>query len=800
MKISLNWLKDFVEFDKKLTVKEIAWRLTEATAEIEKTHVLGKDLDKVVVGKIIEVSKHPDADKLRVCRVDVGEEVLQIVCGGINLEKNMLVAVSLPGAMVRWHGEGEPVEVKVVKLRGVESTGMICASDEIGLGKMFPADDAVILDLSDFKAKPGQELRDVLGLDDTVFEIDNHSMTHRPDLFSHYGFARECVALGLAKWKKHSKPKKPDAMTGKKKLPIQPSFANKQCSKNYFSTVIEGLSSKESPTWMKSRLNAVGIRSINAIVDTTNYVMMELGQPCHAFDFRLLEGKQFLHRLSQKGETLTTLDGMRRTLEKDIIVVQSGEKIVDLCGIMGAENSEIKPDTHSIYFHCCHYNNVLVRKAMTSLGHRTDAGTIFEKNIEPERAEAGYVRALELFKKVFPEAKFHYKTFHHQEALSPKVKIKLAFKKITSHIGIEIPAKKSKQILESLGFKVATKKDSFDVEVPNWRANGVTIPEDVIEEIVRINGYSNVPATPPTVELVTPHRVHKRHVKRVTQQFLMAQGFQEEVNFSFLSEQHLRNVGHDIDANIIEVKNPVSDDFRFMRPNFLPYLLSNLSRNQIMRKQLWKTFEMGAVYTRNDDEVIEQHRLTFLVASEQENFFEAKGIADELFRELSLGVEMKQSPHAYAHPGRSMDLMVEEKLIGSVYDLHPLLKEQFGLKGFVAICDINLDELYQLKSRDIYYSLIIRNPAALLDISVLVDKKTMMSEVEALIRSVESKYLKKAEFIEVYEGKNIGENKKSFTFALSYQHPERTLDDKEIQSILDSLIKKLEAAGGVVRR
>jgi|CXWL01.1.fsa_nt_gi phenylalanyl-tRNA synthetase beta chain len=800
MKISLNWLKDYVEFDKKLSVKDIAWRLTEATAEIEKIHILGNDLNKVVIGKLLEVSKHPDADKLKVCKVDVGEEKLQIVCGGTNLLEKMLVAVSLPGAMVRWHGQGDLVEVKVVKLRGVESTGMICASDEIGLGKMFPAEESVILDLSSYKAKPGQEIKEVLGFDDVVFEVDNHSITHRSDLFSHLGFACECVALGIAKWKKQPKETDPRSLLGKKKLPLKVEFQRKDISKNYFGTVIENLSTKESPDWMKTRLSAVGIRSINAIVDITNYIMMDVGQPSHAFDWRVLQGKTFNNRLSKKGETMVTLDGVKRELPEGIIIAETEDGIIDLAGVMGGKDSEIRNDTTTVYFHSSQFSNTLIRKTMITLGHRTDGGTMHEKNIEAQRSEFGYYRGITLFKKIFPEAVFPYETIHIQHEKTPEISIDLLLEKITSHIGVEIPAKVVKTTLVNLGFEVTSIKGGFRVKVPTWRSNNISIPEDLVEEVARIYGYSNIAAQPPTVELVTPHRVHKRHVKRIAQQFLIGQGFQEEVNFSFLSEQHLRNIGYDLSAGVIEIKNPVSDDFRFMRPNFLPYLLSNLARNQLMQRQLWKTFEMGAVYTRNDDEVLEQHRLTFVVSTEQESFFQAKGIIEGLFRELSLVGEMEESVHAYAYPGRSLQLMAQGRAVGHVYDLHPLLIEQFGLKGSVAIGDIDLDQLYQLRSDEVFYKTLNRNPQALLDVSVIVAEQTMMSEIECLIHSVEGQYLKKAQLVDVYQGKNIGEGKKSLTFALAYQHPERTFDEKEIQTILDTLIKKLEAAGGAVRR
>jgi phenylalanyl-tRNA synthetase beta chain len=800
MKISLNWLKDFVEFDKKLSIPEIAWKITEAAAEIEHTTHLGKGLEKVVVGKIVEAKKHPNADKLQVCEVDVGSEKLQIVCGGKNAAKGMTVAVALPGAKVKWQG-GELMEIKKVELRGVESTGMICGAEEIGMEKMFPPKEAhFILDLSNLKTKPGQDLSKALGLDDVVFDIDNHAITHRPDLFSHYGMARECVALGLAKWKKQLKAVSPAKMTGKAKLPVEPTFKNKKISKNYFSTVITGLSTKESPAWVKARLQAVGIRSINAIVDITNIVMMEVGQPCHAFDLRLIEGKKFAHRLSVEGEKITTLDGISRTLSKDIIVVQSGNEIVDLCGVMGAQNSEIKSDTTSVYFHCCHYDNVLIRKAMISLGHRTDAGTIFEKNLEPERAQMGYVRALELFQQVFPEAQFKHQTFHHQEEKSPKISVDLPYEKMKAHLGIDIPVKKSQKILEDLGFDVKAKKDHFEVNVPTWRSNGVKISEDLVEEIVRIYGYSNVPGTPPTIELTTPVKNHKRHVKRTLQNILIGLGFQEESNYSFLSDDHLKKLGYNDRTDIIEVANPVSEDFRFMRPNFLPYLLANLSRNELLEGKEWRTFEMGAVYKTLDKQVIENHLLTLLISSGSEQFFQMKGVVESMLQELSLPVTMIPAEHLYAHPKKCLAVMSGEKIIGHLYEIHPLLKKNFKVRGNVILFEADLSTIVQTKPQEVLFQQINRNPMALLDISIIVDENTLVSEYEHEIRSVEPQFLRQVELMDVYQGENIGKGKKSFTFALSYQHPERTFDDKEIGEILKSLIKKLEEKGGIVRK
>src|SRR3989304_2165710 len=339
MKISLNWLKDFIEFRPKISLQEIAWKITEATAEIEKVIHFGNNLETVVVGELLETKKHPDADKLHVGKVRISEkEIIQVVYGDKAIvHVGDKIPIALPGTKL----SGGQIERG--KIRGALSEGMFCVASELFEGAT-PR-------LTKFKktAKVGKRITDILPLKDVVFEIDNHSITHRNDLFSLYGFARECVALGLAKWTlpagqagKQYKEKKLESLTGKKKLPVNPVFNSKRCSKNYYSTVISNISTKESPDWIQCRLYSIGMRPINAIVDITNLAMMETGQPGHAFDLRLIEGKKFTHRLSDKGETLTTLDGEKRILADDVIIIESGNEIVDLCGIMGAENSAIK--------------------------------------------------------------------------------------------------------------------------------------------------------------------------------------------------------------------------------------------------------------------------------------------------------------------------------------------------------------------------------------------------------------------------------------------------------------------------
>lgn len=803
MKISLNWLQDFIEFDKNLSTEEIAWRITEATAEIEEVIDFEKKFEKFVVGQVTKLEKHPDADKLQVAQVDIGTETLQVVCGGSNLENNMKIAFSLPGAMVRWHGEGEPVEVKKIKIRGIESTGMICAADEIGIEKIVHHEEGEICNLNHLDAKPGTHLAVALEIHDTVLDIDNHAITHRPDLFSHYGIARECVALGIASWKKKYPEYDLKKMCGKEKIPFKITFSDKKIAKHYHGTIVENLDARPAPQWMQARLFACGIRSINALVDITNYVMLESGAPMHAFDRETINGDEFAFRLSKKGETMTTLDGQEQKLFENIMVVENDERIIDLVGIMGGENSEITDSTKTVYFHQGIYDPVLIRKAMIGLGHRTDAGTIYEKGPHAELSELGLGRTLELTQEIFPEATFSFELFSEKFETNKPSKATVSIDKIKNFLGVEIPEPEIIRILSELGCDTSIQGDVVTAVVPASRRESLQLDVDLIEEISRIYGYSNVPNLPPSLELRTPHKDMKRHFNRTIQNYLVGQGFIEEANFSFVSESLLEKAGQLNTDATIELANPVSEDFKIMRPDLLPSMLNNLSRNLITDpERTWKNFEKGAIFSKQGQDVIEHTRLTVLVFNPKADqaFYNAKGVLEGMLAELGLEASLSNAEHEAGFPNHVLQITSDEKTLGHLYELHPHLKEAFKLKGSIAVIEISIDTLHELHPSDVKYAQINRNPSALLDINVIVDAETYMKEVEQIIQSVEPEFLKVCELKDVYEGENIGEGKKSFTFELSYQHPERTLEENEIQKILDTLIKKLEKSGGTVRR
>ena len=798
MKISFNWLKDHITFQEGISTEDLIWRLTEASAEVEEVEKVGSQLEHCVVGKIEKIRKHSGADKLVLCDTNVGTETIQIVCGGINLKENMLVAVALPGAYVRWHGEGEPVKLEKTKIRGEESTGMICLSSELSLENIFPEEsDTQILDLSEHKLEPGIPLAKAFDIDDTVLHIDNHAITHRPDLFSHLGIAREYVALGLAIWNK-KKPVKIKEVKGE--LPFAIATTDESLWSHYQGIIVKNLDDRLSPLWMRKRLSACGIRAISALVDLTNYAMLDVGMPSHAFDTAKLPGKEFLTRLSVKGEKVTTLDGVEREMPEGIIIIENDGKIVDLCGVMGGENSGIEKETNQVFFHCVAYEPVRIRKAMISLGHRTDAGTIFEKGVAPELAEKGLDRVLELTMEIFPKAEIVSSRFIKKHFKEEKRVISIEHQKIENIVGMKILKQDVVESLKGLGFFVETShQDVYKITVPFWRKKGVNIEEDLIEEIIRIIGFSKVEMALPYGSMQPPIIHLDKILGRKIREVLIGHGFFEEQNYSFIGDNLLQKIEWSEQNKLAEIINPVSDDLKYMRPSLLPYLLNNAARN-IRQSEGVRSFELQKTFKKQDKDILEEESCVGVVA-EESGALKAKGVAEDVLKNLGIKINFQEvTDLSYGHPGRSLNIELKGEIIGSVYELKPSLRRNFELPEGTAIFELNIAKLSEKKSSNVQYQKISKFPRITLDVNVVVDQAIRAQNVENWIRNAESSMLSKLELKDIYEGENLGENKKSLTYSLSYQSLDRTLEEKEVQAILNKVISELEKHGGMVRR
>ncbi|NIA02029.1 MAG: phenylalanine--tRNA ligase subunit beta, partial [Nitrospirae bacterium] len=631
MYVSLDWLKDFVEIPGNLDPKDLADELTLKTAETEGVMNDAEKFENMVVGHVTELHPHPNADKLKLAKVSIGKDSHQIVCGGKNLKEGMYVAVALPKSKVRWHGEGDLVTLEKAKIRGEESYGMICQSAEIGLDNPDEGPED-ILDLSSQKPTPGTPLAELFGGDDTVIEFDNKSLTHRPDLWGHYGIAREIAAIKGFKFKEL----KPKFKAPAKGETVDVKIEDYDLCPRYCGLIINNIKVEDSPNWLKKRLKATGHGNHNNIVDVTNYVMTELGQPMHAFDKNYIK-KGIVVRHAKKGEKITSLDGKKRELTQNMLVIADHEKPIAIAGIMGGENSEINSGTTSIILESANFNAASIRKTSTKLGVRTDAVQRFEKSLDPHMAQLAIERAAEIILDICPGSEIAGPMTDNEKFNKKPIKIKLDTDKTRSKIGVDISDKDIKKILESLEFEVS---NGFEVTVPSFRSTkDVLIEDDLIEEVARIYGYENIPASLPMLPTKLPEENTERFKKhRARDLFSHSLGFDEVYNYSFYGINEIKNTllseeGH------IKLLNYLSEDQTHMRTSLTPNLLKNLQLN-IKYFDNVKLYEIGRTYKEIGEYFPLEEKFVggaiLQKGKTDEPFYEAKGAVEAFFEKFNI--------------------------------------------------------------------------------------------------------------------------------------------------------------------
>ncbi|MEK9183127.1 MAG: phenylalanine--tRNA ligase subunit beta [Patescibacteria group bacterium] len=816
MLISFNWLKQYLQLPNSVTPKQVAEKLKLSTVEVEKVERLGANLEGVVVGKVLKVEKHPNADKLKVCEVDVGRERLKIVCGGSNVREGMLVALAKLGAKVRWHGEGELVELKPAAIRGVESPGMICASTEIGLGGMFPLkEEKEILDLSDRRLKVGTPLAEAMGLDDAILEIDNKSLSHRPDLWGHYGIAREVGALFKTKLK--------DYLVGKfkKGLPagrhgndfdLQVKVAEPKLCPRYMAVAVDGVTVGESPAWLKQRLLAMGLRSINNIVDITNYVMLDLGQPMHAFDAAQLHSRQIIVRLAKNNEEFVALDGQKHKLDLSMLVIADTKQPIALAGVMGGEASGVNGQTKTIIFESANFNAASIRRTSIKLGLRTDSSARFEKGLDPTLCELALRKAMEMTLEICPGAKVasNMADGAHWHLNSGTIELSMEF--LQKKLGVEIKQKEVAEILTNLGFDVKVKKDILRVTVPSWRSGkDVTMVEDLVEEIARIYGFANIPSQLPIFPIAPPENNKLRDLERRASEALVRDlGYAEVYNYSFVSAEQVKNLNDDL-SKYIELDNPLSKEKPFLRRHLLPNLLENVKNNLADYDEL-KIFEIGKVFSSgetgvraetNSDELLPRQDtwLEAVYANKKDNtpFWEARRVVETVFKSLNLEWQIAPLDKilAWEHPTRLALFSHQGKEVGVIYELNPLTANALGIESRVGILKINLTQLAELmKERKGIYKKVSIYPEMTRDVAFLVKKEIVHAEIVKILSHADP-LLKKVELFDVYAGDKLGAGKKSMAYHLTFGRLDRTLTsneaDKAMEKVKMALKSKFEA-------
>jgi phenylalanyl-tRNA synthetase beta chain len=795
MLISRNWLQDFVKIPNSLSSKELGFKLTMSTAEVEGMTDQAQSLNGVIVGEILEVKKHPNADKLQLTVVNIGKEKLNIVCGAPNIAVGQKVPVATIGTKLP-----NGMEIAKAKVRGEESSGMLCAEDELGLGK----DHTGILIL-DNKAKVGEPLTKVLGLDDTIYEIDNKSLSNRPDLWSHYGIAREVAVLTDAKLSEFNpvvkEPTKPS-----EKLDIK--IEDFKLCPRYCGVVLEGIKIEESPEWLKKRVSAVGMRPINNIVDITNYVMMEIGQPLHAFDYDKLAEHRIVVRNAKKGEKIDTLDDQNRELDETMLVIADAVKPVAIAGIMGGANTEIDDNTKKVIIESANFDHVSIRQTESKLGLRSEASIRFEKSLDPNLSEWGIKRAIELILQLCPEAKLVSKIEDVKKFKLNQGPIKLSFDFITKKVGQEISKDKVVKILSSLGFEIKKNVKDLSVTIPTWRATkDISIPEDLVEEVIRIYGYSNLKSSLPMIEISKPEANIERDLERKIKQ-LLAYGFglNEVYNYSFVGEDQVKSLGLKIEDHI-SIANPQSKDWNLLRRSLIPNLLGNAVSN-CRNYDDFGLFEVGSVYLaeakgekvsdKSDKNLPLQEKLIAGIICEKKNdkpFYMAKNVIAGLLAQLHFDYKLEKinEVQAFAKKNRAVKILVQGKELGYISEPADNLYDKLGLKSKVSIFEFNLTKLASLYTDAIKYKPIPKFPSIDLDISMIIAKKILWEEIYQAVKGVEKDLIRKVTFFDVYEGKGIPEGKKSIAFRIEYRSDDKTLTMDEVQIIHQKALQHLEA-------
>jgi len=808
MLISYNLLKKYVSLP-AVDAKEVAEKLKATTVEVEGLQDQGELLNNIVVGKVTSAVKHPNADKLKLCKVDVGNEEIQIVCGGSNVRESMLVALAKVGAKVQWHGEGELIELKPTKIRGEESFGMICAATEIGLGEIFPLkDEKEILDLSDKNYKVGLPLAQAIGLNDIVFEIDNKSLSHRPDLWGHYGMARELSVLYNRDLKEYETKK---IVPGKvKKLAVKVTD-DKLCPR-YMAVAMSGIKVAPSPVWMQEKLMSLGHHPINNIVDITNYIMLELGQPMHAFDSDKVRD-EIVVRLAKKDEKIIALDKNEYILEQNDLVIADSEKSLAIAGVMGGQESAINDNTTTIIFESANFNAASVRKTSSRLNLRSDSSMRFEKSLDPNQCELALQKAVELVLECCPEARVDSKVVDEKNFSLPVGPIELSFDIFQKKLGVEIPLKEILNILTRLGFEVKAKKDILSIKIPTWRATkDVAIAEDVVEEVARFYGFNNIISTLPSLPIYPPRKNHLRSLERELANILVRElGYAEVYNYSFVSEAQVKKLGDDL-SRYLELDNPLSKERPYLRCNLLPNLLENV-RNNIENYSEVKIFEIGKVFSTkesglrvddNGDSLLPKQDtlLTAVYVNKKDEtpFWQVRRVLESVFRNLSLDFSVVPADIVmpWEHPTRLGFVENGGEKLGVLCEVNPLVAQNLGIEQRVGLLQLNLSvlvnwlEKHELKST---YQPLSIFPEVKRDLAFLVKRDITHEQIlKVLQRS--SDLLKTVELFDVYQGDKIADNSKSMAYRLTYADSTRTLTTIEVDTAVEKAKKTLEEKFG----
>ena len=798
MDTALSWIKAYVP-DLDVTPSEYTDAMTLTGTKVEGYKELDKNLEKIVVGEILSIEKHPDADKLIICQVDVGNEKIQIVTGAPNVSVGDKVPVVLDGGKVAGGHDTSPlpengIKIKKGKLRGVESFGMMCSIDELGQDKNYfpdaPENGIYILPKD---AKVGSDAIELLGLRDTVFEYEITS--NRVDCYGVIGIAREAAATFKKKFVMPQVKTTGNNENVNDYLSVE--VKDETLCKRYVARVVKNIKLAPSPAWMQERLRAVGIRPINNIVDITNYVMAEYGQPMHAFDYNLIEGQKIVVDRAKDGDEFETLDGVVRKLDSNILMINDAKKAVAIAGIMGGENSKITDDVSTMIFECATFDGTNIRLSSKRIGLRTDSSGKFEKGLDPNNAYAAMMRACSLVEElgagevvggtidVYP-----VKAVESRVAFEPE--------RINKLLGTSISKEDMLEIFDRIELKYD--KETNEIVAPTFRQD-IHFMADLAEEVARFFGYDKIPTTLPKSSATIGGISMKLEIEELAREVAKFLGFSEAMNYSFESAKVFDKLGLSKDSRYrkaIEITNPLGEDFRMMRTQAVNGILNSLSTNYNRRNKDVHLFELANIYIPKELPLKElpDERMQFVLGFYgKENFFDMKGVVEEFLYTIGIVGKLHYDPSCkeeFLHPGRKADIVLDGVRLGYLGEVHPIVCDNYklGEKTYIAVLD--LPNVIPVVNFDIKYTGIAKYPAISRDISLVVPRNILVGEIEDIISENGGSNLESFNLFDIYEGDQIEAGFKSVAYSLTFRNKERTLLDTDVNEVMDKILKKLE--------
>lgn len=801
MNTALSWIKAYVP-DLNVTDQQYFDAMTLSGTKCEGYTRADKNLDKIVVGQIKSIEKHPDADKLVVCQVDIGAETIQIVTGAPNVEVGQKVPVVLDGGMVAGGHDGGPmpeegIKIKAGKLRGVPSNGMMCSIEELGSSRNFypEAPENGIYVFED-DVEVGSDAIEALGLHDTVFEYEVTS--NRVDCFSIIGIAREAAATFRL-------PFHPPVITTtgneeKAEDYISVEVKDQELCPRYIARVVKNIKIAPSPKWMQRRLAASGIRPINNLVDITNYVMEEYGQPMHAYDYDTIAGHKIIVQRAKDGDTFTTLDGQERKLDTDVLMICDAEKEIGIAGIMGGENSMITDEVKTVLFEAATFHGANIRKSAKRVGLRTDASGKFEKGLDPYNAEDAINRACQLIEELGC-GEVVGGMVDVKVPLKENVRIPFDAAKINHFLGTDIPAEDMKGYFKAidLGFD----EEKQEVVVPSFRQDLLSFA-DIAEEVARFYGYDKIPLTLPSGEATAGKLSYKLRIEQKARDIAEYCGFSQGMTYSFESPKVFDKLlipAEDKLRQAITISNPLGEDYSVMRTSSLNGILTSLATNYNRRNKDVKLYELANIYLPKalplNDYADERTQFTLGFYGEGD-FFTMKGVVEEFLNAVGMFENPKFDPDCerpYLHPGRKADIYYGETLIGYMGEVHPEVCDNYsiGTKAYVAVLD--MPAIVPLTTFDRKYEGIAKFPAVTRDLSMVVPKNILVGQIEEVIAQRGGRHLESYELFDLYEGAQIKPGFKSVAYTITFRNKEKTMEEAEISAAMKKILNGLQDLG-----